>query len=273
MRGDHAHCARIPGVHRAKAHHAGVDGAHVAGDDRLHRRDDVARDEHGIDRHVRMRAMTPASVDRDLDAVGRSHRRARRDADAPGRQTGPVVQREHLVRRETHEESIVDHGFRTGVALLPRLEDEVRRAVEIARLVQVTRSREQHRRVSIVAAAVHPAVVTRFVRELVFLLHRQRVHVGTQADGTAAGVRPAANHRNDTGLADSGVVLDSECRESFADDFRGSVLLEAQLRMHVQVAAHGREFGVPAGDVPNGIFHRCPQCAASRSMRRRGSTA
>ena len=89
------------------------------------------------------------------------------------------------------EQAVVDHRLRAGVAFLARLEDQVRDAVEVARLVQVARGRKQHRRVAVVAAAVHAPVVARAVRDVVFLLHRQRIHVGAQADRA----RPLASLR------------------------------------------------------------------------------
>jgi len=96
------------------------------------------------------------------------------------------------------------------------------------------------------------------VRERVLFLHRQRVHVGAQPDGAPARIAAAADHRDDAGPPDSRVVLYPQGREPVADDLRGAMLLEAQLRMHVQVAAERRELGVPAADVGNGIVHeRC----------------
>ena len=96
--GNHAHRARVTRVHRAQAHHRGVDRAHVAADDRLRGGDDVTRDQHGVDRRVRMRAVAALAVDRDLDAVGGGHGGPGRDADASRRQARPVVQRVHLAR-------------------------------------------------------------------------------------------------------------------------------------------------------------------------------
>ena len=61
----------------------------------------------------------------------------------------------------------------------------------------------------------------------------------------AARIGAAAHDRDDARLADAGVMLDAERGEPLADDLRGAVLLEAELRMHVEVAAHRREFGVP----------------------------
>ena len=51
-----------------------------------------------------------------------------------------------------------------------------------------------------------------------------------------ASARPRID-RDDAGLADPRVMLDAERREPLADDLRGPVLLEAELRVHVQVAA------------------------------------
>ena len=79
----------------------------------------------------------------------------------------------------------------------------------------------------------------------------------------------APDHRHDAGLADAAVVLDAQARQRLLDDARGPVLLEAQFRMRVQVAADGGELVVPAADVFVG-FH---QAAAVLSMRKRGSTA
>ncbi len=212
-------------------------------------------DQHRVDGGVGMRAVTALAVDRDFDAIRGSHRRARRDADAPGRQARPVVQSEHLLGRKALEEPVLDHRLGAGVALLAGLEDQIGDAVEIARFGEVARGREQHRRVTVMAAAVHPPVVARFVGKLVLLLHRQRIHVGAQADRASARLCAAANDGDDPGAADPRVMLDSERAEALGDDLRGSMLLEPELGVHVQVAAQRREFGLPAADVQDGIFH------------------
>ena len=94
----------------------------------------------------------------------------------------PVVHSEHRVAGSLVEQAVVDHALCPGTPLLGGLEDEVHGAVEIAMLGQVLRGREQHRRVSVMAARVHAPVVARAVRELVVFLHRQRVDVGAQPD-------------------------------------------------------------------------------------------
>ncbi len=224
-------------------------------------------DQHRIDGRVRMRAVAALAVDRDLDPVGGGHRRPRGDADAPRRETGPVVQREHLLGREALEEAVLDHRLRAGVALLARLEDQVRGAVEIARLVQVARRGEQHRRVTVVTAAVHPPVVARLVRERVLFLHRQRVHVGAEADRATARRAAAGHHGDDARATDADVVLDAERREPIGDDLRRPVLLEAQLWMHVEIATQRREFGVPAANVGDGTHGATALNARPRARR------
>ena len=253
----------MAGVHRAQAHDGGVDRVDVAADDGLRGGDDVARDEHRVDRRVRMRAVAALAVDRDLDAVGGGHRRSRRDADAPRRQARPVVQRIHLLGGKALEQPVGDHRLGPGIALLAGLEDEVGRAVEAPGLVQVLGRRQQHRRVAVMAAAVHAPFVARLVRERVLLLHRQRIHVGAQAHRAPAAGARAVDHRDDPGLADPDVMLDAQRRQPFLHDARGSMLLEAQFRMRMQVAADGGEFVVPTMYVFS-RFHSNPKVGPPR---------
>ena len=121
--------------------------------------DDVPGDQHRIDGDVRMRAVAAAAVDQDLDPVGGRHRGPGRDADPPRRQCRPVMQRKHALGRKALEQTVVDHRLGAGVAFLAGLEDQVGDAVEVARLVQIAGGRQQHRRVAVVAAAVHASVV------------------------------------------------------------------------------------------------------------------
>jgi hypothetical protein len=163
------------------------------------------------------------------------------------------VQRVHLVDRKAIEEPVLDHRLRPGVALLARLEDQVRGAVEVARLGEIARGCEQHRRVAVVAAAVHAAVIGGAVRELVLLVHRQRIHVGAQADRLAAVVAASDHDRHDARAPDTRVVLDAERGKLLADDVGSAVLFEAELRMHVEIAAHRGVLGLPAFDVVDGV--------------------
>src|SRR5690606_40468545 len=63
---------------------------------------------------------------------------ARVDADRARPHLRPVVHREHRLDREALEQAILDHGLGAGKPLLARLEDQHRRAVELAGFGQVT---------------------------------------------------------------------------------------------------------------------------------------
>ncbi len=73
--------------------------------------------------------------------------------------------------------------------------------------------------------------------EGVALVHRQRIHVGAQADCHRIVADPdGADH---AGLADAGGDLDAPFLELLGDDAAGALLLEAQLGVGMDVAADG----------------------------------
>jgi hypothetical protein len=129
------------------------------------------------------------------------------------------------------------------------------------------------------ATAVHELRLGRPVRELVFLDHRQRVHVGAQPDRTGRPFPLAADHADDAGPSDPGVHLDAVRLQALGDQRRGPVLLEPDFRVRVQVAPELGQTLVmrqdrgqrPAQRSAKVGFHQC--AAAARSIRRRGSTA
>jgi len=125
--------------------------------------------------------------------------------------------------------------------------------------------------VSVMTATVHPALEARDVRKIVFLVHRQRIHVRAQSDRTSTLVALAADHTNNTRFADTGVMLDARRSELASDDLRGAVLLEAELGMGVQIATQCRQLGVVLAQVFDGAHGQV--ATASRSTRSRGSTA
>src|SRR5437867_7205585 len=273
---NHAHRRKVARVHRAQAHHRRVERAHVARDDRLRGSDDVAGDEHGVNRQMRMGAVTTTSFDMDLDPIGRRHHRAWSYCNAAWRQAGPVVQSINFIGGKAFEQTVFDHRLTAGEALLTWLKDEINGAVEPARTRQIARGAEQHGGVPVVAAAVHPALEARHVREVVLLVHRQRIHVRAQADATSAVLTLAANHADDTGLTDARVVRDPEHIELAGHDFGRAMLLEAKLGMRVQIAPQRGELGVLLRDVldwSHEIDTQYQWAVARRSMRRRGSTA
>jgi hypothetical protein len=87
---------------------------------------------------------------------------------------------------------------------------------------------------------MHAPGMARLVREGVCLLDRQRIHVGTQPDRArrVADLEPA----DEAGLADAAMDLAAEGLELLGDEVGGALLLEAQLRMRMDVAPPGRHF-------------------------------
>src|SRR4029079_7561630 len=100
--------------------------------------------------------------------------------------------------------------------------------------------------------------------DVVFLLHRQRVHVGAKPDATAAFVRASRDDGDDAGAADARVVLDRPFGEAIAHQTRGAMLFEPELGMRVQVAADGGELIRPATDVLDRISGRYCRSAQGR---------
>ena len=85
---------------------------------------------------------------------------------------------------------------------------------------------EQHRRVPVMAAGVHLAVLGRAVREVVQLLDRQSVHIGAQPDRRR---RIAAPDRPDhPGTGEPAMQLDPVFGELGGDEIGGAPLGEGQ---------------------------------------------
>jgi hypothetical protein len=198
-----------------------------------------------------------------------------RTAIWPGRQLRPVVQGVDLVHREAVEQALADHHAPAAAVLLGGLEDHVHGAVEVARLGEVARRAEQHRRVSVVPAGVHAAGMPRGVRLVGGLVHGQAVEVGAQADRPAAARVAAGDHADEPGPREAAMHLDAERGEVPGHDVGRAPFLEGDLGMHVDVAAHGDQLVVEAADVRDGIAHGGDSSwivGVTRSMRRRGST-
>ena len=144
------------------------------------------------------------------------------------------------------EQPLVHHGLAAAEPLLGGLEDEVDRAGEVAGLGEVLRRPQQHRRVPVVAAGVHGAVVGGTVIDIVRFEDRQRVHVGAERDGALA--RPTFEDAHHAGLRQPSMHLDAEGLQLFGDDRRRALLLEAEFGVGVNVAAPRRHVVVDGGD-------------------------
>ncbi len=116
---------------------------------------------------LRPRAVRALAGDGDVEERAAGHRRGRGVmAYLPDRHAGPVVHAEDRIAGEPLEQPVLQHGERAADAFLAGLEDEIHRAVEVARLRQVARGAQQHGGVAVVAAGVHAAGVAAAVRQV-----------------------------------------------------------------------------------------------------------
>jgi len=133
-------------------------------------------------------------------------------------------------------------------ALLRRLEDDHRRAREIARLGEIFGGAEQHGGVAVMAAGMHLARHGRLVRETRLLFEWQSVHVGAQTDHLGPGLA-AANDTDHAGSPDAGHdLIATETLEPVGNGRRRAVHIVEELRMRVQVTPPGRDLGMKVGD-------------------------
>ena len=100
---------------------------------------------------------------------------------------------------------------------------------------------------AVVPAGVHPTGNLAGMRQAGCLLHRQRVHVGAQADRVLAVA--VAQNADDAGLADAAMHLDPPFLQLARDELRGAVLGHAEFRMRVDIAPDVGEFGMGGAGV------------------------
>ena len=181
-------------------------------------------------------------------------RDARAGDELAHRQAGTVVHAVDRVAGKTLEQPVLQHLQRAAEAFLGRLEDEVHRAVEVARLRQVFRRAQQHRGVAVMAAGVHPARVLAGMGSPV-ASRIGSASMSARSPTEASRCRSAARRRR------------RSCRRRDAPrspippasrpPVRGSVFLQPQFRMGVDVAADGGEFVlVQAGTIERGVGHQ-----------------
>ena len=185
------------------------------------------------------RGGSAAWVPRPLIWIAQRSEAARRGPDfaaiAPTAIPGFVVQCKDRIARKLVEQPFLDHHPAAAAPFFGRLKDQVHRALKIAGRGKILGGPEQHRRMSVMTAGVHLAVVGRAVGEIVHLLDRQRVHIGTQPDG---GLCVAAPNRADhPGPGQPAIDLAAVLGELCRDEVGGALFGKGELRMRMDVAA------------------------------------
>ena len=111
---------------------------------------------------------------------------------------------------------------------------------------------------AVMAAAVEAAGNGRAPSQIGVFFHRQRIHVGAQANASAAAAL-ALEHADHAGAAEAAVHLDTPLRQFVGNDPGSADFLEADLGMRVQIPADRGEFvgeAFDAVDVGHCIFIR-----------------
>ena len=185
--------------------------------------------------------MRAIAGDGDVEEIGAGHRRSRQNGKLAVVQIGCVMQAVNLVAGKFFEQPVLDHRARPAKAFFGRLEDEVHGAVEVPGFGEIACGAEQHGGVAVMAAAVEAAGNGGAPFQIGVFLHRQRVHVGAQADALAAGA-VALEHADHAGAAETAMHLDAPLGQLVGDDAGGPHFLETDLRMRVKIAADRGEF-------------------------------
>ena len=153
------------------------------------------------------------------------------------------------IDREAVEQAVLHHRQRASAAFLGGLEDQHHGTVELSVQGEVPRGGQQHGGVPVVPTSVHAALVATGVREAVVFLQRQRVHVGTQSDGSLA--LASANDTHDPSAADPADDGYPPTLQQPGDPRSRALLREAKFRMRVQIAPDRdelRQMGFDVGD-------------------------
>ena len=239
------------GVELRDAQHGGGQRVGAAGHDALQRQHDVRADDHRVYAAVRTRCVAAAGLDADPETVAGGGHLASRGLHGANWQRRVVMGAKHHVAGEAVEQPFLDHHAPAAAALLGGLEDEVDGAVEVAGLGQVLGRPQQHGGVPVMATGVHAVGGRGAVREVVVLSHLKAVHVSAKADGAwgGAGVQSA----DQAGAGDATGDGDAPGLQLGGDDGAGTVLVEAKLRMGVQVAA---PLGQDRGEVGDAVLDR-----------------
>src|SRR5690625_3203390 len=108
-----------------------------------------------------------------------------------------------------------------------------------AHLAKHPRDTEKTSRMNVVTAGMHHARHCRPVGDVLLVLDRQRVEVGAQGDHLAGLASP--QRRNDTAATYARPDFQAQLAMERGDLLRGSLLLEGEFRVHVEVAAKGDE--------------------------------
>ena len=230
----------------ADREHGGIERIDPARHDGLQGQNDMGAHDDGVDGRLWPCRMAADAIDVNCELIRRRIDVAGDRRELADRYGEIVMGAEDHVARKPVEQALLDHDAAAARPFLRRLEDEVDGAVEILGLREIACGAKEHRRMPVMPASVHLAGIDGLVGEVGLLLDRQRVHVGADADRARAGA--AAQGADDARMRDPARDLDAPGGELLSHDVAGAVLLEAELRMGVDIAPPFREVVAERGD-------------------------
>ena len=189
----HHQVARRARVHLADGDHGGLQRAHVAAGDGLHRLNERRGGHNGVDVFLRHAAVAAAAHKAHFEHVFIAHQLALLHAHGAQRQLGVIVQAEHGRGVDGLEQAaLLYQVFCAGKRLFRGLKHKVHVAAQGAFPAAQRHGRaQQGRGVGVVPAGVHFALVHRGVRPLHGLVLGNGVNVGPQGHGGAFAARKA----------------------------------------------------------------------------------
>ena len=167
-------------------------GSTLPRNDRLQRSHQTAGDHDRVNGEVGPRSVATLAAHRQRHGVGGGHDGPRAGEEGARRRTGMVVKAENCIAGKSLEEPVGDHALCAAVdaGLFGGLEHKVHGAGEAARAGEVFSRAEQHGRMPVVAAGVHPARHLARIRQARLLGDGKRVHVGPDRDAARGRRRP-----------------------------------------------------------------------------------
>ncbi len=242
----------LAGMDHGDRDDTGINRFLVAADDGLKCLHQLAGDRHRVEPVVGQGGVPALAVNGDLELVARRHDRPRAGGEFAYFIARPVVHAKHRLHREFVKQTVLDHLARAAATFFSGLKDEVHGAIKISVFRQVLGCRQQHGGVAVMAAGVHLAGMLAGVAESVELLHRQRIHVGAQANGTRRGT--ALDDAHNTRGAHAAVQRNAPPGQLAGHQVSGAGLFKTQLGVGVNVAAKAGNTGCLGHDGINN-FH------------------
>ena len=238
------HIGGLTRVDHGDRNYARIDGLFVARDDGLEGLYQLACHGNRVNAVVGQGGMAAFSANGNFEFVARRHDGARADGKGTGLRTWPVVHAKHGLHGALVEHAVFDHFARTTTAFFGGLENQINRAIKIAVVGQMLGCRQQHGGVAVVTASMHFSFVLAGMCKSVELLHRQGVHVGSEAHTASASTAVSAvHHTHHTGGSHAAQNGNAPIGELLGHHIGCANFLEAQLGVGVNVFANGRYAG------------------------------